>query len=558
VLEPEAAPEVAPAPSSEDSEPESAAEPATEPATPASLAAASAPEPELIQVTELVSYMREADGEIQCTYVGFSNKGKAQSWGEWLTSSTVAIASRFEVKPATKLPFKHELHVWGLNLNQVNKLAEQDFSKTPKAGFSASGMVSKTRSTHILLEEIEPGDTVASLLTPSWTYKVKEVKPDGTLICNRTVGEQTFTVEKNGREVRLVEKAKEPQAVEELQAESQRPENQLETALPTGESEEPTVEESTTASISDVSEDQDDTPEVRPELAVADREANQSISEDVPEATIDHCLNGRVTGNEISHASPKAGGSYTQPTQSTAVIPALVTPQLENLEPGDLVGSLLVPGWTYRVVEVRPNGQLNCTRLLSSGESFNVDLDINGVYLVEKAAYVAPEPEPEPELLANAPINERHSQAAQSESPEEEPTAAQLEEPMTQELLAEFIRAAWSWEEIEAITASNEQYKKAAWSLLTQKEKDQVLALKLESQQKEKPTPEPEPPSTQSAMDDFQEGDEVEVISTRHGEERVGEVGIVKVVNNHGLTVESRDGNLTYWYPEELKLLSQS
>lgn len=456
VLEPEAAPEVAPAPSEEDSEPESAAEPTTEPATPASVAMALAPEPELIQVTELVSYMREADGEIQCTYVGFNNKGKAQSWGEWLTSSTVAIASRFEVKPATKLPFKHELHVWGLNLNQVNKLAEQDFSKTPKAGFSASGMVSKTRP------------------------------------------------------------------------------------------------------ISDVSEDQGDTPEARPELTVADRKGNQSISEDIPEATTDHCLNGTVTGNEISHASPKAGGSETQPTQSTAVISALVAPQLENLEPGDLVGSLLVPGWTYRVVEVRPNGQLNCTRLLSLGESFNVDLDINGVYLVEKAAYVAPEPEPAPESLADAPINERHSQAAQSESPESEPTAAQLEEPMTQELLAEFIRAAWSWEEIEAVTASNEQYKKAAWSLLTQKEKDQVLVLKLESQQKEKPTPEPEPPSTQSAMDDFQEGDEVEVTSTRHGEERVGEVGIVKVVNNHGLTVESRDGNLTYWYPEELKLLSQS
>lgn len=375
VLEPEAAPEVAPAPSEEDSEPESAAEPAAEPA----------PEPELIQVTELVSYMREADGEIQCTYVGFNNKGKAQSWGEWLTSSYLAIASRFEVKPATKLPFKHELHVWGLNLNQVNKLAEQDFSKTPKAGFSASGMVNE---------------------------------------------------ESRGSRGRR-------EAGGEFKA---------------------------------------------------DRSGNQSISEDIPEATTDHCLNGRVTGNEISHASPKAGGSEIEPTQTTAVIPAKVAPQLEHLEPGALVGSLLVPGWTYRVVEVRPHGQLNCTRLLSSGESFNVDLDINGVYLVEKAAYVAPEPEPEPESLADAPINTRHSQAAQSESPESEPTAAQLKEPMTPEKLAEFIRTAWSWEEIEAITASNEQYKKAAWSLLTQKEKDQVLVLKLESQQKEKPTPEPEPP----------------------------------------------------------------
>lgn len=222
---------------------------------------------------------------------------------------------------------------------------------------------------------------------------------------------------------------------------------------------------------------------LEPEATPAPSEANSEpeSEEDIPEAITDHCLNGRVTGNEISHASPKAG-------DSAAVIPALVAPQLENLEPGDLVGSLLVPDWTYRVVEVRPNGQLNCKRLLSSGESFNVDIDINEVYLVEKAAYVAPEPEPEPEpeSLVDTPINTHHTQAAQSESAEEEPTAAQLEEPMTPEKLAEFIRAAWSWEEIEAITASNEQYKQAAWSLLTQNEKDQVLELKLESQQKEK------------------------------------------------------------------------
>ena len=428
-------PEVTPAPSCEDSEAKSVAE------------------PELIQVSEQVSYRREADGQIHRTYIGFNNKSKAQSWGEWLTSSTVAIAEEFEVKPSTLLPFKYELHVWGLNLNQINKLAEQDFSKTPKGDLSASGIVSKTQPTPALVEEIEPGDTVASVLTPTTSN-----------------------------------------------------------------------------------------------------------------------LNGRVTGNEISHASPKTGGSETQPTQTTAVIPAKVTPQLEDLEPGDLVGSLLVPGWTYQVLEIRPNGQLNCKRLLSSGESFNVDLDINGVYLLEKVAHGAPEPE----SLADAPINEGDSQYCSVKdgcpskeageaggektglSDQSEPTTVQLEEPITPEKLAEFIRTAWSWEEIEAVTAGNEPYKKAAWSLLTQQEKDQVLALKLESQQKAQPTAEPEPPSIQPAVDDFQEGDEVEVTSTRHGEERVGEVGIVKVVNKHGVTVESGDGNVTYWYPEELKLLSQS
>jgi hypothetical protein len=49
----------------------------------------------------------------------------------------------------------------------------------------------------------------------------------------------------------------------------------------------------------------------------------------------------------------------------------------------------------------------------------------------------------------------------------------------------------------------------------------------------------------------------VEVTSTRHGKDRLGEIGIVKVVNDQGLTVEG-NGNLTDWYPEELKLIGRS
>ena len=342
------------------------------------------PESELIQVSETVSLIQETDGKIGCTYVGFNNKSKAQSWGEWLTSK-VALALKFDVVPATKLPFKYELLVWGLNLNQVTKLSEQDFSKTPKAGFGAS-------------------------------------------LCK----------------------------------------------------------------------DQDDIPEVHLEPAVTEHESNQSISEEVSSTTTGKSLNGKVIGNLENSTALCPDVSSPEATQAAAA-PTKVAPKLLDLEPNDIVGSLLVPGWTYKVLEVKPNGQLNCERLLTSGQSFQVSLDISGVYLIEKAPKEAPEPELEP--LAEAPTK------PQSELPESEPTAAQQEEPMTPEKLALAIRAAWSWEEIETITSSNEQYKKAAWSLLTQKEKDQVLVLKLESQQKEKPTPEPETPSTQSAMNDFQEGD---------------------------------------------------
>ena len=343
------------------------------------------PESELIQVTDTVSLIQETDGTIGCTYVGFNNKSKAQSWGEWLTSK-VANALKFEVVPATKLPFKYELLVWGLNLNQVTKLSEQDFSKTPKAGFGAS-------------------------------------------LC----------------------------------------------------------------------EDQGDIPEVHLEPAVTEPESNQSTSEEVSSTTTGKSLNGKVTGNVENSTMVSADACEPEATQAAAA-PTKVAPKLEDLEPNDIVGSLLVPGWTYKILEVKPNGQLNGERLLTSGQSFQVGLDISSVYLIEKAPKEAPEPEPEP--LADAPIDTANNQSKpQSESPEEEPTAAQQEEPMTPEKLALAIRAAWSWEEIEAVTAGNEHYKKAAWSLLTTKEKDRVLALKLQAQQEAKPIAEPSSPSAQPTVD---------------------------------------------------------
>ncbi len=258
----------------------------------ASLPVTIKPESELIQVTNTVSLIQETDGTIGCTYVGFNNKSKAQSWGEWLTSKVASsescaagIALKFEVVPATKLPFKYELLVWGLNLNQVTKLSEQDFSKTPKAGFGASG-----------------------------------------------------------------------------------------------------------------SENQGDMPEVHLESAVTERESNQNTSEEASSTTTGKSLNGKVTGNVKNSTVLSADTSEPEATQAAAA-PTKVAPKLEDLEPNDIVGSLLVPDWTYKVLEVKPNGQLNGERLLSSGQSFQVGLDISSVYLIEKAPKEAPEPEPEPLAL---------------------------------------------------------------------------------------------------------------------------------------------------------------
>ena len=469
-----------------DSEPESGSEEVAEKEVLETTIESDTPklETELIQVTSFVSYLKGTDRAIECTYVGFNNKSKAQTWGEWLTQSTVAIASKFEVKPAIHLPFKYELWVWGLNRNQVNQLAEQDFSKIPKVESAKASLVHTPQPAHTQVDEVEPGDSVCSLLTPAWTYKVKEVKPNGTLMCERTLGEQTFTVEKNVRDIRLVEKAKDlhPDAPPAQSAEEPQVENQLKTDFTLGESPEPTVEET----------------------------------------------------------------------------PTKVAPKLEDVEQNDLVGSLLVPGWTYRVLEVKPNGQLNCERLLASGQSFKVDLNLSGVYLIEKATKEATKPEPNPELLAGSPSDTTNSPAgSQTEPPESEP-ATQPEEPMTPLWLANSIRSAWSWEEIKAVIAGNELHKRAAWKLLTPEEQNRVKALKTESVARREGTPKTNSAAAaQATVDDFQQGDQVEVTSTRHGEDRLGEIGIVKVVNDQGLTVEG-NGNLTDWYPEELRLIGRS
>jgi hypothetical protein len=238
---------------------------------------------------------------------------------------------------------------------------------------------------------------------------------------------------------------------------------------------------------------------------------------------------------------------------------------------------LLVPNWTYKVVELKPNHKLQCERILSLGQSFSVELDVSGVYLIEKASQSqkaeqgTAESGTELETVVNTP---EESSLAPDEKQEYhlEPSLNSLvslsatpSSSITAENLAEWLRKARSWEEIEAVVAANEQHKRAAWKLLSQEEQNQVLVLKLQAKQGETQseicipssvTTTPES-SAEVTVENFSYGDTIEVISARNGEERVGDVGIVRVVNEHGVTVES-NGVLTYWYPEELKLLARS
>ena len=180
------------------------------------------PNLERVKVNEFVSY-ETGGGEIECTYVHFNRKDKATSWGKWITSPKVALASKFEVQPALASTFKYELKVWGLNLNQVNRLTEQDFlDGPPKSEGGQGGMIrtalfepvslneadaSQTKpiapdtvavpkEATPELENLEPGDVIGSLLVPNWTYKVVELKPNHKLQCERILSlGQIFSVE---------------------------------------------------------------------------------------------------------------------------------------------------------------------------------------------------------------------------------------------------------------------------------------------------------------------------------------------------------------------------
>jgi hypothetical protein len=416
-----------------------------------------------------------------------------------------------------------------------------------------------TRTTpfeHVQLDEVKPGDLVASLLCPTWYYEVLEVKPDGNLSLQRTLGSQTFVVDKNFRDVKLVEKGRKS-------------------------------EEETSKPVASVAPQKKQNPSdsTEPEISNTLEPESHQNNVVIPEAKPDDSLEGGATidppssTNNVSDADAaalsiedKADANEAKPIEpDTIAAPKKATSELENLSAGDIIGSLLVPDWSYKVVEVQPNNKLQCERRLSSGQSFNVELDVSAVYLIEKASQSqkaeqgTAESGTESEKVVKTP-EENTPTSDEKPSPEPlVPSSAAPPSSITPEDLAELIREAWSWEEIESVVAGNEQHKKAAWKLLSKEEQNHVLILKLQAKQEDTQSEPSVPSSTTTTaesgaevtVDDFSYGDTIEVISARNGEERVGDVGIVRVVHEHGVTVES-NGVLTYWYPEELKLLVRS
>jgi len=141
---------------------------------------------EFVEVSVSVGYLKvQHSGEIKAAYAGFTQKQRAESWGKWLTVRH-EVASGFEVRLAKHLPFKWELKLWGLSLNQINCLAKEDLTSSPHTEVDSAKPPSykKPQSAKpVNPDDIAPGDIVTPLLTPGDSYEVIQVMPNGILDC---------------------------------------------------------------------------------------------------------------------------------------------------------------------------------------------------------------------------------------------------------------------------------------------------------------------------------------------------------------------------------------
>jgi len=166
---------------------------------------------ELVNVSDGVAYQRRFDGEIICAYAGFSNKAKARLWGEWLASKHT-IASGFEVRESIRLSTKHELKLWGINLEQIQRLAECDLTKSPPSNFGDAPLrnhytpAPSATPPAAEVEDLEPGSVVRSIACPEWMYRVIEVRDNGVLDCERLGVREPYRLGIKVNQVSLVSK----------------------------------------------------------------------------------------------------------------------------------------------------------------------------------------------------------------------------------------------------------------------------------------------------------------------------------------------------------------
>ena len=167
---------------------------------------------EFVEVSDRVGYIRvNTTGEIIATYAGFNNKARAKSWANYLEMMT----SRIELRTAKRLGnWKHELKISGLSIKQIERIAAENLDKMPPDKEPSLPPTYKPQPIPqpVNPDEVGKDDIVTALLTPSASYKVIQVMPNGILDCeNLTTGDRLGLRPGAVSLVQKAEKSQEPE-----------------------------------------------------------------------------------------------------------------------------------------------------------------------------------------------------------------------------------------------------------------------------------------------------------------------------------------------------------
>jgi hypothetical protein len=146
---------------------------------------------EFVKVSDRIGYMKvNVTGEILATYAGFNNKARAKNWASYLET----VTSRIELRAAKRLgEWKHELKISGLSMTQIERLTAENLDKMPpnKEPSLPPSFKPQPIPQPVNPDEVGSGDIVTALLTPSASYRVEQVMPNGILDCtNLTTGDR--------------------------------------------------------------------------------------------------------------------------------------------------------------------------------------------------------------------------------------------------------------------------------------------------------------------------------------------------------------------------------
>lgn len=174
-----------------------------------------------MQLSNAVAYVRKSTGEIITTYIGFSNKTKAKVWGQYLAAQH-RIASGFEVREAKRLTdFKYELKIWGIALDQIQRLAECGLTEIPAKSFVISPkclpQATSQATQPAQIEDIAVGDIVRSITVRNWEYKVVGITDDNYLDCERLGVTPSLRLTMHPGSVELVTTSAEQSALDSIQ-----------------------------------------------------------------------------------------------------------------------------------------------------------------------------------------------------------------------------------------------------------------------------------------------------------------------------------------------------